>query len=342
LFMTPLLAHHDRSRFEIHAYSSVARPDATTARLAACVEVWHDVRALDDAALAERIRADGIDILVDLAMHMADGRPLLFARKPAPVQVAWLAYPGTTGMEAIDWRITDPHLDPPAHDTHYREKSWRLPHTFWCYDPLTAEPQVNALPAASAGYVTFGSLNNPCKLTAATLQLWARVFDRLPSARLVLLAPEGHARERIAQRLAEAGIEPARVRFLPFRPRDAYLRSYHEIDIGLDSLPYNGHTTTLDALWMGVPVVTRVGTTVAGRAGLSQLANLGLEALAADSDDGFTEIAVDLANDLPQLAALRAGLRARMERSPLMDGERFARSLETAYEGMWDARGSAV
>lgn len=337
MFMTPLLAHHDRTRFEIHAYSSVVRPDATTARLAACVEIWHDVHALDDAALATKIRADGVDILVDLTMHMADGRPLLFARKPAPVQVAWLAYPGTTGIEAIDWRLTDPHIDPPAHDGHYSERSWRLPDTFWCYDPLASGPEVNALPALSAGHVTLGSLNNPCKLTDTTLRLWARVFHRLPSAQLLLMAAEGDARRRIAQRLGDAGIDPARVRFVPFRPRADYLHSYHEIDLGLDTLPYNGHTTTLDALWMGVPVVTRIGATSVGRAGLSQLANLGLSALAANSDDAFVERIVDLANDLPRLADLRVGLRARMEASPLMHGARFARGIEVAYEGMWQA-----
>lgn len=332
--MTPLFAHHDPARYEIHAYSSVVRPDATTARLAAHVEKWHDVRTLSDAALADQIRADGIDILVDLTMHMSDGRPLLFARKPAPVQVAWLAYPGTTGIRAMDWRLTDPWLDPPAHDGHYSEKSWRLPHTFWCYDALASDHEVNALPASNTECVTFGSLNNPCKLTDATLNLWARVFARLPAARLVLMAAEGEARRRLVQRHAQAGIDPARVRFLPFRPRTDYLRSYHEIDIGLDTLPYNGHTTSLDALWMGVPVVTRIGPTVAGRAGLSQLANLGLTELAAGSDDAFVATAVSLATDLPRLAKLRATLRERMAASPLMDGERFARGVEAAYEGM--------
>jgi predicted O-linked N-acetylglucosamine transferase (SPINDLY family) len=157
----------------------------------------------------------------------------------------------------------------------------------------------------------------------------------LPSAELLLMAAEGAARERIAQRLARAGIDVARVRFVPFRAREAYLRSYHEIDIGLDTLPYNGHTTSLDALWMGVPVVTRIGPTSVGRAGLSQLANLGLTELAADSDEAFVATVVALANDLPRLANLRASLRARMERSPLMDGARFARGIEAAYEGMW-------
>jgi predicted O-linked N-acetylglucosamine transferase (SPINDLY family) len=262
---------------------------------------------------------------------------LLFARKPAPVQVAWLAYPGTTGIAAIDWRLTDPWLDPLAHDSHYTERSWRLPDTFWCYDPLSSGPAVNALPALVSGHVTFGSLNNPCKLTDATMRLWSRVFSRLPAARLVLMAAEGQVRHRLTQRLAQAGIDPARVRFLPYRPREDYLRSYHEIDVGLDTLPYNGHTTSLDALWMGVPVVTRVGATVAGRAGLSQLANLGLTELAAQTDDAFVATAVSLAKDLPRLAGLRAGLRERMEQSPLMDGERFARGVEASYEGMWRA-----
>ncbi|RAR51904.1 putative O-linked N-acetylglucosamine transferase (SPINDLY family) [Paraburkholderia unamae] len=324
LFMTPLLAHHDRTRFEIHAYSSVVRPDATTARLAAHVEKWRDVRTLSDAALADRIRADGIDILADLTMHMSDGRPLVFARKPAPVQVAWLAYPGTTGIGAMDWRLTDPWLDPGVHDSHYSEQSWRLPHTFWCYDPLDPDVEVNPLPPLTAGSVTFGSLNNPCKLTDASLAMWAGVFERLPAARLV-------------QRLVRAGIDPARVRFVPFRPREAYLRNYHEIDLALDTLPYNGHATSLDALWMGVPVVTRVGPTVAGPAGLSQLANLGLTDLAAGSDETLMAMAGSLANDLPRLARPRATLRERVAGSPLMDGERFARGMEHAYEGMWRA-----
>ncbi|MDE1138371.1 tetratricopeptide repeat protein [Paraburkholderia tropica] len=343
LFMTPLLSHHDRSRFEIHAYSSVVRADATTAQLAAHVDHWHDVRLLDDAALAARIQADGIDILVDLAMHMADGRPLLFARQPAPVQVAWLAYPGTTGLDAIGYRLSDPHLDPhldpqaePAmHDRHYTERTLRLPDTFWCYDPLAQEPAVNALPAAQTGQVTLGSLNNPCKLTEATLALWSGVFAALPQARLLLMAAQGEARERLLTRLARHGIDAARVRFVPFQPRDAYLRTWHEIDLALDTLPYNGHTTSLDAMWMGVPVVTRVGTTCAGRAGLSQLANLGLDELAAFSDEAFVETVAALVNDLPRLAALRASLRARMEASPLMDGARFARGMESAYETMW-------
>ncbi|QCP53726.1 tetratricopeptide repeat protein [Trinickia violacea] len=338
LFTTPLFSHHDHAGFEIFCYSTVAQPDEYTRRLAAHADVWRDVGDLDDAPLAQRIRDDRIDILVDLTMHMANGRPLLFARRPAPVQAAWLAYPGTTGSGAIGYRLTDPWLDPqdaPNVDDQYSERSIRLPDSFWCYDPLTDALDVNPLPALETGRITFGCLNNTCKLTDHTLRLWAGVLALVRDARLVLMAAPGKARERLSARLAAHGIAPERVGFFAFRPRAAYLETYHEIDLALDTFPYNGHTTSLDAFWMGVPVVTRVGRTAVGRGGLSQLANLGLPELAAHSDDEYVRIAVQWANDRPRLASLRAGLRARMERSALMDGESFARGVEGAYRRMW-------
>jgi predicted O-linked N-acetylglucosamine transferase (SPINDLY family) len=335
LFTIPLLSHHDRTAFEIFAYASVERPDGYTRRIEGYTDAWRDVRALDDASLAERIREDGIDILVDLTMHMANGRPLVFARKPAPIQVAWLAYPGTTGLDTIDYRLTDPRLDPAGFGGYYSERSAWLPDSFWIYDPLGDQPPVTALPALSRGYVTFGCLNNPCKVTNETLWLWGKVLSAVHDARLKLLAPPGEARRRLLQRLADHGVEATRVAFVPYRPRAEYLRAYQDIDIGLDSLPYNGHTTSLDACWMGVPVVSRVGTTCAGRAGLSQLFQLGLLDLAAGTDSGFVEAAVSLARDLPRLAALRGTLRSRLEQSPLMDAGRFARNLEAFYRRAW-------
>ena len=341
LFTVPLLSHHDHAHFEIFCYASVERSDALTQRLATYADVWRDVRELDDERLAQQIRADGIDILVDLAMHMADGRPLLFARKPAPVQIAWLAYPGTTGIDAIDYRLTDPRLDPidtpdtPTQTTHYSERSLHLPDSFWCYDPLTDEPAVNALPALSAGYLTFGCLNNPCKLTDRTLAMWSAVLREVPNARLLLMAPAGNADRSLAQRIAQQGIDLQRVSFTPFQPRADYLRTYHQIDLGLDTFPYNGHTTSLDSLWMGVPVVTRVGETAVGRGGLSQLFNLGLTELAGHSDEAFVRIAVELAHDWPRLAVLRESLRANMTQSPLMDGARFAAHIEALYRQVW-------
>jgi protein O-GlcNAc transferase len=259
LFTIPLLAHHDHAACEIFCYASVTRPDDYTRRLAGYTDVWRDVRSLNDAALCERIRADGIDILVDLTMHMAHGRPLLFARKPAPIQVAWLAYPGTTGLDAIDYRFTDPYLDPPEPgvDALYTEKSLRLPATFWCYDPLeNPPPDVGPLPALANGYVTFGCLNNFCKVNDGVLKLWARVLAGVADSRLVLLAEEGSHRERSLTVLEDLGVSRQRVRFEVNRPRHDYLKLYQQIDIGLDTQPYNGHTTSLDSYFMGVPVVT--------------------------------------------------------------------------------------
>jgi predicted O-linked N-acetylglucosamine transferase (SPINDLY family) len=273
---------------------------------------------------------------VDLTMHMANNRPLLFARKPAPVQAAWLAYPGTTGLAAMDYRVSDAYLDPPGEpDGCYSETTVRLPDTFWCYDPLAAEPQPGPLPALRNGFVTFGSLNNFCKVNDGVLDLWARVLTAVPGSRLLLLCQPGAHRQRVLDRLRGGGVEPDRVEFAGFRPRPEYLVLYRQVDLGLDTLPYKGHTTSLDAFWMGVPVVTRIGSTVVGRAGWSQLCNLDLRPLAAASDEAFVATATHLARDLPALAALRTGLRARMEASPLMDGARFAGNLEAAFRSMW-------
>jgi predicted O-linked N-acetylglucosamine transferase (SPINDLY family) len=335
LFTLPLFSRHDHSRFRIFCYSGVERPDAYTERIAAHADAWRDVRALDDDALSRVIRDDRIDILVDLTMHMSNGRPLVFARKPAPVQIAWLAYPGTTGMKAVDYRLSDARLDPEGCDDHYTERTLRLPDSFWCYDPLTDIPPVGALPVIERGHLTLGCLNNPCKLTDRTLTLWSGVMRALPTARLLLMVPEGRHRCRLCERLAACGIDPDRSDFVAFRPRTEYLRTYQRIDFGLDTLPYNGHTTSLDALWMGVPTVTRVGATCVGRGGLSQLHQLGLTELAALTDASFVDIAVRLAADLSGLATLRASLRARLESSPLMDGERFARNMEGAFRTAW-------
>jgi predicted O-linked N-acetylglucosamine transferase (SPINDLY family) len=338
LFMVPLLSRHNHAAFEIVCYASVAKPDAMTQHIETLADVWRDVRALDDAALAQQIREDRIDILVDLTMHMAAGRRLLFARRPAPVQVAWLAYPGTTGSAAMDYRLTDPWLDPadePGRDALYSERSLRLPDAFWCYDAQVAGLTVNPLPAAGGAPFTFGCLNNPAKISNHALRLWSSVLAAVPQARLLLLAPPGMPRETLEARARAHGIAPERVAFVGKQTRRLYLETYHRIDLALDSFPYNGHTTSLDAAWMGVPVVTRTGRSAASRGGWSIAANLGMPELVAHSDEDFVRIAVELARDLPRLAALRAGLRARMEASPLMDAPRFAANVESAYRRMW-------
>ena len=332
LFTLPLLSHHDHDAFKIHCYAQLPAPDATSRRIESMADVWRPIHGLGDEAVESMIRADGIDILVDLTMHMSNGRPLLFARKPAPVQVAWLAYPGTTGQTAIDFRLTDPWLDPvESDDDRYVERSLRLPSTFWCYDPGGVTPDVAVLPALAAGYVTFGCLNNFFKVSDSTLRSWGRIMAAVPNSRLLLLSPPGAHRARVLEILQEFAIAAERIEFVPYQPRLAYLKTYRRIDICLDTLPYNGHTTSLDAYWMGVPVVTRVGRTVVGRAGWSQLNNLGLPELAAFDDASFIAKAVRLAGDLGALAVLRGGLRERMRASPLMDGAAFAAAMEAIY-----------
>ena len=261
---------------------------------------------------------------------------LVFARQPAPVQVTFAGYPGTTGLSTIGYRLTDPYLDPPGlYDCCYSEESIRLPDSFWCYDPLDREPPVNSLPAAEKGYITFGCLNNFCKVNPVVLQLWARVLRAVDRSRLIILADKGIHRQHARKLLEDEGVAPDRVTFVGKQPHPLYLKYYHEIDIGLDTVPYNGHTTSLDSAWMGVPVVTLVGSTVVGRAGLSQLMNLGLPELIASSPEQYVQIAAELARDLPRLGRLRATLRERMEASPLMDAARFTRNIEAAYREMW-------
>jgi predicted O-linked N-acetylglucosamine transferase (SPINDLY family) len=335
-FTIPLLSSHDHRHYEIYCYSDVARPDATTERHRGHADVWRNTVGLSDQQVADLVRSDRIDILVDLAMHTANNRLLVFARKPAPVQVCWLAYPGTTGLSAMDYRLTDPYLDPPGlFDAFYAEESVRLPDTFWCYDPLTDQPAVNALPGKAQGVITFGCLNNFCKVNDDCLALWAQVLQAVPQSRILLLAPQ-EARERVLAKLEETGIAASRIEFTHALPRLEYLSLYHRIDLGLDPLPYNGHTTSLDALWMGVPTITLVSQTTAfGRAGWSQLCNLGLKELAAETPEEYVAVAARLAGDLPRLQQLRSTLRQRMQQSPLTDSKRFARHVEEAYRLMW-------
>jgi predicted O-linked N-acetylglucosamine transferase (SPINDLY family) len=336
MFTIPLLSNHDRKAFEIFCYAHVGRPDAVTERIGGYVDVWRSIVGMTDAEAARKICEDRIDILVDLTMHMGDNRVAIFARKPAPVQAAWLAYPGTTGLSAMDYRLTDPYLDPPGlNDQFYSETSIRLRDSFWCYDPLVTELAVNALPAQTDGHVTFGCLNNFCKINEPVLRLWARVLKTVDRSRLIILCPEGSHRQSLLDLLQRQGISPDRIELITRRPRRQYLELYHSIDVGLDTFPSNGHTTSLDSFWMGVPVITLVGQTVVGRAGLSQLTNLGLPELIARTPEQYVQIATDLARDLPRLAELRRTLRARMEASPLMDAPRFARNIEAAYRQMW-------
>jgi predicted O-linked N-acetylglucosamine transferase (SPINDLY family) len=334
-FLLPTLSRHNHEEFEIHCFASVARPDGVTARFIPLADRFHQVSPFNDAELAEIIRAEGIDILVDLTLHMANNRLLTFARKPAPVQITWLGYPGSTGLAAMDYRLTDPHLDPPLRNDRFcTERSIRLPETFWCYDPMADQPDVNPLPAPANGFVTFGCLNNFCKVNEPTLRLWADAMRHAPRSRLMLLAPQG-SRQTVLDILASEDISYERVQFVNGCPRADYLRLYQQIDIALDTYPYNGHTTSLDALWMGVPVISLCGPAPVSRAGFSQLRNLSLGELVAQTDEHFIQIAAKWSADLPLLAELRAGLRQRMENSPLMNAAAFTVNLEKIYRDLW-------
>jgi protein O-GlcNAc transferase len=334
-FLLPLFSSLDRNRIEIFCYADVPRPDAVTERLRSLATAWRNIVGINDADVARMVRSDRIDILVDLTMHMMHGRPLVFARKPAPIQVAWLAYPGTTGIDAIDYRLTDPYLDPPGvGDDLYTETSIRLPDTFWCVDRL-GNQAIGELPTHANGFVTFGCLNNYCKVNEDVLLLWARVLAQTPNSKLILLSPQGEHRQHALEKL---GVDAGRVEFVERQPWPQYMRTYQQIDIGLDTVPYNGHTTTLDSMWMGVPVVTLVGDTAVGRAGLSQLTNIGLTELIARTPDQFVEIAVKLAGDQSRLSEIRRTLRDRMAASPLCGRDRFARAMENAFRQMWQNR----
>ncbi|HVW30119.1 MAG TPA: tetratricopeptide repeat protein [Polyangiaceae bacterium] len=335
-FVLPLLRNHDRTQVEIFCYSGGGKRDRVTDEHRALAHHFRDIARMSDGVAAEVVRKDEIDVLVDLTMHMAGHRLRLFAERPAPIQVTWLAYPGTTGLDCIDYRLTDPQLDPKGGDESvYSERSHRLPNTFWCYDPLVDPIEVGPPPFSARGSITFGSLNAFRKVSEPALDLWARVLHATPSSRLVLLVPVGDSRARVRRYLGRAGVPESRLVFVDRQPRRQYLETYRTIDIGLDTFPYNGHTTSLDALWMGVPVVSLVGRTAVGRAGLSQATNLGLQELVTATPDEYVEIAARLANDHARLMDLRRGLRERMERSPLMNAPLFARGVEAAYRTFW-------
>jgi len=337
LFTVPLFSHHDHRHFEIFCYADVSRPDGVTDRIRGFADIWRSTVGLSERQIAERIRNDRIDILVDLTMHMDRNRLLVFALKPAPVQVTWLGYPGSTGLSTIDYRLSDPYLDPPSIDSSvYAERTLRLPHSFWCYDPLDGgDIPVTPLPAVANNFITFSCLNNFCKVNDSVVRLWAKVLQVVTDSRLLLLAPEGRHRLHILELLRQEGIGPERMEFALPQPRGKYLELYQRIDLCLDTFPYNGHTTSLDSFWMGVPVITLVGQTIVGRAGLCQLMNLNLPELIASTPEQYVQIAAELANDLPRLIFLRSTLRQRMQAGPLMDAARFARNVEHAYRTMW-------
>ena len=336
-FILPLFREHDRREVEIFGYSDVTTPDAVTASIREHVGRWRDVAALTDDRLADLVRADGIDVLVDLAAHSGHNRLLTFARKPAPVQITYLAYCSTTGVDAIDYRVTDRFLDPPEEPCHYSETSLHLSRCYWCYSAPPLPDSRRPVIERRAGPPTFGCLNNFAKVTDVTLALWARLLRRVPEADLLVYARTDAHRERVRRALRAAHIDESRADFVGRQPLADYLDTYRRIDVALDPFPYGGGTTTCDALWMGVPVITLAGRTAVSRAGSTLLSHVGLERLVARDEEQYVELAAALIGDAASLAMSRSEVRGRLETSPVMDAPGFARDLEAAFRAAWHA-----
>jgi predicted O-linked N-acetylglucosamine transferase (SPINDLY family) len=335
-FIGAALKHHDRGRFEVFCYSDVAKDDGMTELLRSYVEHWRDVVGLPNDRAEQIIREDGIDILVDLRGHAAGNRLRLFARKPAPIQINMVGYFDTTGLSAIDYRLTDVNQDPVGVSEKYHcEQLIRMPGTCWCYTADEDAPDIAPPPCERKGFIMLGSLNKLIKISEPCAKLWLRTLDAIPHSRLLLHVPSDRSANAIRQRLEKFGLPAARLELTAkAASRRAYLERFNEIDIALDTFPFNGITTTCDALYMAVPVVSLSGGTTVSRAGASILHGVGLPYLATATEQEFIDTAVSIAGDRIALVELRRGLRDRMRNSPLMNHIGFTRSLETQYERM--------
>jgi predicted O-linked N-acetylglucosamine transferase (SPINDLY family) len=339
-FMEAILAHHNAEHFEIFCYYNGTVHDEVTTRFKQYAHHWVNCVDLSDEALAAQIRSEPIDILIDLSGHTDNNRLLVLARKPAPVQITYLGYPDTTGLTTIDYRLTDNYTDPEkVTDSLSTETLLRLPNSYFCYHPDDNSPAISELPALQNGFITFGSFNNYAKLSKPLLELWSQILQAVPNAKLCLKARslnDSEAQQSLRNQFINLGIESERLILTHYAPStEAHLNTYAKIDIGLDTYPYNGATTTCEALWMGVPVVTLVGERHASRMGLSILATVGLTELIANTPEAYRQICVQLAKNIEHLQLLRAQLREKMQTSPLMDGTTFTQHLETTYQNLW-------
>jgi protein O-GlcNAc transferase len=340
-FIRPILTNHDRNSVEVFCYSDVSKTDRVTESLRQMVEHWCEITGHEDEQVAEQIRHDEIDVLVDLAGHTARNRLLVFARRAAPVQVTYLGYPNTTGLATMDYRLTDAKADPPGMtDAHYVETLFRLPECFLCYQP-PYEVHSDRLDGQKRAKVTFGCFNNLAKMNAMILRAWAQILRAVPES-ILLMKADGFADEQtrldFSDALADEGVDASRLRLLPRTSSFAeHMAMYRQIDIALDTFPYNGTTTTCEALYMGVPVITLAGNAHLSRVGCSLLTAVGLPNLIAHSMEEYVEIAATLAKDWSGRRGQLDDLRQKLLRSPLTDGRRFTADLERAYRQMWHA-----
>ncbi len=339
-FFLPVITHHNKQKFEVYCYAEVANSDRFSQEIAERCHSWVNTCALSDHELAEKIRSDKIDILLDLAGHTRGNRLGVFAMKPAAVQVTYLGYPNTTGLKSIDYRITDEVLDPVGSEQFYTEQLYRLPGGISCYRPPLFYPELETPPFNKNGYITFGSFNNPAKFNARTFALWAKVLDAVPNSRLLLYRNVFRAAEKasLTRLCAEHGIAKQRLTIMDQPPADdslpparRYLRVMSMVDICLDTFPWSGHTTACEALWMGVPVITLYGDRPSSRLCSSVLKQLDLSQLSAATENDYVKIAEKLAGQAETLNELRHNLRHKMQTSIIGNEKAFTRSLETFY-----------
>ncbi len=338
-FIEPILTYHNRNQVEVIAFHVSTRKDHLTERFRTLADTFHSLGGATDDDVVAKIREEKIDILVDLAGHTGENRTMVLARRPAPILITYLGYPGTTGLETVNYRFTDAWADPEGvTDELHTEELVRLPSGFLTFQPSSAPP-LTASPASKNGFLTFGCFNNLPKVTPTTMRLWASVLNAIPNARLVVknrsfLDQETREETRLA--LVEAGVDPARLDLLEWIDgRRDHLQAYHQIDVALDTYPYHGTTTTCEALWMGVPVITLAGPMHTSRVGVSLLTQIGTPEFIAHTPEEFVEIAQRLASDLPAVDTLRHDLRVKMLGSPLFDYRTLARNFEAAFRAMW-------
>ncbi len=340
-FIDAVLENHDKKLVEVYCYYNDTKFDDITQRLVQHGHHWLNIAGHSDEELIRQIRQDGIDILVDLSGHSLGNRLSVFAGRPAPIQVAWLGYHATTGLPSIDYIIGDRFLIPPSEEHYYTERVVRLPRAYLCFSPPTDQIDPGALPASKTGKITFGCFNNTAKLTREVIACWSRLLHTLSGSHLILKYKQfddDGVRRRYQGLFAAEGIDHTQVEFSGVSPRSEYLATYQRVDIGLDPFPFNGCTTTMESLWMGVPVISLRGDRYVGHMGETILQNMELPELIADSQEDYITKVVDLACDLPRLAMLRSELRNRLLKSPLCDGAGFTRDLESVYRGIWETR----
>ncbi|KAL3532122.1 hypothetical protein ACH5RR_005643 [Cinchona calisaya] len=342
-FIEAPLVYHDYANYKVVVYSAVVKADAKTNRFRDTVlkkgGIWKDIYGIDEKKVASMVRADKVDILVELTGHTANNKLGMMACRPAPVQVTWIGYPNTTGLPTIDYRISDALADPPDTEQKHVEELVRLPECFLCYTPSPEAGPVSPTPALSNGFITFGSFNNLAKITPKVLQVWVRILCAVPNSRLVVKCKPfccDSVRQRFFSTLEQLGLDSTRVDLLPLiLLNHDHMQTYSLMDISLDTYPYAGTTTTCESLYMGVPCVTMGGSVHAHNVGVSLLKTVGLSHLVAKNEDEYVQLAVQLATDVTALSNLRAGLRDLMSKSPLCDGSKFVQGLEVAYRNMW-------